>query len=147
MRCFSDRQWMSKNDMLNVLEGRVFERKYLHERCARKSRVFARILQRLLKSRSLKSWAYSDSINDVGVCQTSMELLSGDRSKTKNFWKSTYFLWEELEVEWETYTASAVEITRNSTISQQAPVFGHVLTGTCLFKQALYTFKVCNFFC
>jgi len=29
--------------MFTVLEGRVFERKYLHERCARKSRVFARI--------------------------------------------------------------------------------------------------------
>jgi hypothetical protein len=68
--------------------------------------------------------------NDVAEWQTSMERLLGDRSKTRNFWKSTYFLWEDLEVEWEPDSPSAVQITRNSPISHKAPVFGHVLRGS-----------------
>lgn len=127
---FSDRRWRSKDDMLTVLEGRFFELKYLHERCARKSRVFARIPLRLLERLHLKTWAYSDTISGVGRWQTSMERLLGDRRKTRNIWRCTYFLWEDLEIEGEPDAASAVEITRNSPISQQALVFGYVLTGT-----------------
>jgi hypothetical protein len=69
-------------------------RAYLHERCARKSLVFARIPHRLLESRPLMAWAYSDTINNVGIWQTSVECLLGDWNKTRNFWKSTYFFCE-----------------------------------------------------
>jgi len=144
MRCIFDRRWMSKYDMFNFLEGRAFEGKYLYESCARKSRVFVRIPQRQLESRLLMSWAYSDTINDVGVWQTSVECLLGDWSKTRNFLKE-YVLFVRRPGSWMGTRHSSCSRKELADLSAGTGVWTCAERDSCLFKQALYTFNACNF--
>jgi hypothetical protein len=80
----------------------------------------------------LKTLMYSASISDLEVWQQRVE---NGCQETTNFWQSAHLCAKSRKLwwnAWESYRASAVEITRTSPISQQALASGHLLTETIL---------------
>lgn len=69
-------------------------------------------------------------------CYSNREYLSGESKIIFQIVHTSYEkkCWKVCWHAWELYTASAVEVTQNSPISQHALAFGHLLTGTSLLK-------------